>query len=154
LTDGPDQFYVDEVDPRRLHDLRRRVLRRNDPAANVVEPRDDEATSMHLAGLVGDEVVVTASFFAATDAADPDAVSYQLRFMATDPAVQGRGFGAAVLADAERRLRERGVTRLWAYARDSALGFYQSVGWTAVAGSEFLSVETALPHTVIYKALS
>jgi len=154
LTDATDQFRVAQIDPRRLLDLRRRVLRGDDPAANVVEPRDDEATSLHLAGLVDERVVVCASFFAAAFPGYADAPAYQLRFMATDPAVQGRGFGATVLIEAERRLSERGVARIWAYARDTALGFYRAVGWTAVAGSEFLSAETALPHTVIFKVLS
>jgi GNAT superfamily N-acetyltransferase len=154
LSESPGQFRVDQVDPRRLIDLRRRVLRGGDPTANVVEPRDDEVTSLHLAGLVDDQVVVCASFFAAAYPDEPEAVSYQLRFMATDPAVQGRGLGATVLVEAERRLRERGVTRIWAYARDTALGFYRAAGWSVVAGSEFLSAETALPHTVIVKALS
>ena len=98
--------------------------------------------------------MVCASFFHAAYPGDVDGDDYQLRFMATDPVVQGRGYGAQVLAEAQRRLRDRGVTRVWAYARDTALGFYQSVGWTAVAGSEFLSVETELPHTMIYKTLS
>jgi ribosomal protein S18 acetylase RimI-like enzyme len=154
LTDEPDSLRVAEVDSRALLDLRRRVLRGGDPEASVVEPRDDEPTSLHLAGLIVDRVVVCASFFLAAYPSGVEGDAYQLRFMATDPAVQGRGYGARVLAEAERRLRDRGVTRLWAYARDTALGFYRSVGWTVVAGSEFLSVETALPHTVIYKALS
>ena len=32
---------------------------------------------------------------------------------------------------------------------DSALGFYRSTGWTLVEGSEHLSPETLLPHTII-----
>jgi ribosomal protein S18 acetylase RimI-like enzyme len=144
---------VTEVNPRRLHDLRRRVLRGDDPFADVVEPRDDETTSLHLAGLVDGQIVVCASFFAAAYSEDPAVSAYQLRFMATDPAVQGRGFGARVLDEADTRLIDRGVARIWAHARDSALGFYRSVGWSLVEGSEFLSAETALPHTVIFKLL-
>ncbi|MFI5035557.1 MAG: GNAT family N-acetyltransferase [Acidimicrobiales bacterium] len=143
---------VEEVDPRRLHDLRRRVLRGGDPAAAVDEPRDTEATTLHLAGVLDGVVVVCASFYATPHAPEP-APAYQLRFMAADPAVRGRGFGARVLDEAERRLAARGVVRLWANARDSALGFYQSVGWTVVAGTHFVSVETGLPHTVIDKPL-
>jgi GNAT superfamily N-acetyltransferase len=154
LTDVGDGFHVRRVDPRRLHDLRRRVLRGDDPAASVIEPRDDEATSLHLAGLVGEEVVVCASFFLAPYTEEPASRAYQLRFMATDPAFQGRGYGARVLDEAEGQLRDPGVALLWAYARDPALGFYLSAGWIVVAGSEFLSAETALPHTVIVKSLS
>jgi GNAT superfamily N-acetyltransferase len=144
---------VDEVDPQRLHVLRRRVLRGDDPVARVDDLRDREVTSLHLAGIRDDEIVVCASFFVAPFALDPGALSYQLRFMATDPAYQGRGGGTRVLAEAERRLGERGATRLWANARDTALAFYRSAGWVAVEGSEFMSEETRLPHTVIYRPL-
>ena len=47
----------------------------------------------------------------------------------------------------------RGVEHLWANARDTALGFYLATGWTAVPGSEHLSKETQLPHTVVVKSL-
>jgi len=152
LTERVD-LRIEEVDPRRLHPLRRRVLRGDDPMARVDEPRDGEVTALHLAGVLDGEIVVCASFFEAAFAPDPGSSAYQLRFMATDAAVQGRGYGARVLAEAERRLRERGATRLWANARDTALGFYQSVGFVAVEGSEFLSAETQLPHTVIHMTL-
>ncbi|MGH9020516.1 MAG: GNAT family N-acetyltransferase [Acidimicrobiales bacterium] len=144
---------VTVVDPGELHDLRRLVLRGADPAADVVEPRDDDPRALHLAGSVGGVIVVCASIFAAPFPPDPGDDDHQLRFMATDPAVQGRGLGAAVLAEAERRLRVDATTRLWAYARDSALGFYRAVGWHVVPGSEFVSVDTGLPHTMIVKPL-
>jgi GNAT superfamily N-acetyltransferase len=111
-------------------------------------------TALHLAGLLDGVVVVCASFFESAFATNPESLTYQLRFMATDATVQGRGYGARVLAEAERRLSERGATRLWANARDTALGFYRSVGFVPVEGSEFMSVETQLPHTVIHKPLA
>ena len=84
---------------------------------------------------------------------NPTLVTYQLRYMATDYDVQGRGFGAQVLAVAEEDLRALGAQQIWANGRDSALGFYQHVGWRSVEGSEHLSAETKLPHTVIFKRL-
>jgi GNAT superfamily N-acetyltransferase len=153
LTESTDPLTIAEVDPRSLHDLRRRVLRGGDPSAQVSDVRDDEATSLHLAGLVDGAVVVCASFYPAADPYAPQVRAFQLRFMATDPAHQGRGYGARVLAEAERRLEARGAERLWANARDTALGFYQRTGWTAVPGSEFVSEWTALPHTVIFRPL-
>ena len=133
-----------------LYDLRRRVLRNNDPAANVVNAADEDRATRHFAGFVDGELLVSASFFA--DADDSDV--YQLRYMATDPRVQGRGYGAGVLAAAERHLSSEGVTRLWANARDSALGFYRRLGWRVIAGSEHISAETQIPHTVIEKDLA
>jgi len=108
---------------------------------------------VHLAGLLDGVVVASASFYVNPYAAEPRRPAYQLRFMATDPIVQGRGFGARVLAEGERRLAARGVELVWANGRDSALDFYRSCGWVVVVGSEFLSVETGIPHTVIVKEL-
>jgi hypothetical protein len=59
-----------------------------------------------------------------------------------------------MLERSKGELRRRGARQLWAYARDSALGFYLATGWSVVEGSQHVSVETGLPHTVIRMALS
>jgi len=148
-----NDFVIQRVAPQRLHDLRRRVLRNNDPAISVADPRDDEATAMHYAGLRNDEVVVSASLYPSTSPVRPELVTYQLRYMATDAAIQGLGFGRQVLQRAEADLRALGVEQLWANGRDTALGFYIALEWELVPGSEHLSPETQLPHTVIVKRL-
>ncbi|HEV2427500.1 MAG TPA: GNAT family N-acetyltransferase [Acidimicrobiales bacterium] len=151
MTEG---FVVEAVAPERLHDLRRRVLRRDDPAARVAEPRDDEPTALHLAGVLDGEVVVCASFYLAPYPIDPGRVDYQLRFMATDEGQRGRGLGAVVLAAGEAEVVARGARRVWANARDTALGFYERTGWRVVPDSALVSEETGLPHHVIVKDLA
>ena len=147
-------FEIHQVAPGLLHEIRRKVLRGGDPDASVVDPRDDEPTALHFAGLLGSRVVVSASFYPTTAPMAPDFVGYQLRYMATEPDVQGVGYAARVLATAEVELRRLGAQIIWANGRDSALGFYRSTGWRTIAGSEHLSAETRLPHTVIYKGLA
>ena len=141
------------MSPTALHAVRRRVLRGDDPAISVVDPRDDDETAVHVAGLLGERLVVTSSYYPSTSPVHPERVTYQLRYMATDFDVQGRGYGARVAEAAEAILRERGVEEIWANGRDTALGFYRATGWRTVPGSEHLSPETQLPHTVIYKSL-
>ncbi len=136
-----------------LYDLRRRVLRGGDRDANVDEPRDAAATSLHFGGYLDDVVVVSASFYLAASPTNADVVSYQLRFLATEPSVQRRGFAARVMAEARASLLAVGAQELWANARDSALGFYRATGWSVVPGSEHLSPETQLPHTIIVSRL-
>ena len=148
-----DDFRVERVSADELHDLRRRVLRNDDPAIYHPDPRDHDATSIHYAGLLGTRVVVSASFFPSAPPMIAALTTVQLRYMATDFDVQGRGYGARVLDFAEEDLRARGVEQPWANGRDTALGFYESVGWHCVEGSEHLSPETMLPHTVIFKRL-
>lgn len=147
------EFVVRRVDASVLYELRRRVLRGNDPNKTVVDDRDDEETSLHFGGFLDDRVVVSASLFPSTAPTRAQLSSYQLRYMASDFDVQGNGYGALVLIAAEDALRAQGVEQVWANARDTALGFYRSTGWTVLEGTEHLSLETKLPHTVIVKLL-
>lgn len=146
-------FAVAAVASSRLHDLRRRVLRGGLADAVVSDPRDDEPTALHLAGFLDGQVVVSASFYPSQSPTRAEFVTWMLRYMATEPAVQGRGYGAAVLTAGEELLRTKGVQQIWANGRDTALGFYRRLAWETVPGSEHLSPETRLPHTVITKNL-
>jgi GNAT superfamily N-acetyltransferase len=147
------ELRVERVEAARLHELRRRVLRGNDPTKNAGDARDDERATLHVGGFVDDRLVVSASFYLTRAPVHEELVSYQLRFMATDFDVQGRGYGAKVLDFALAALREQDGEQVWAYARDTALGFYVATGWGVVEGSEHLSAETQLPHTTIVKSL-
>ncbi len=130
------------------------MLRNDDPTLYHPDVRDDEPTSLHYGGFLGERLVVSASFFPSAPPMNPSLATYQLRYMATDLDVQGRGYGALVLQFAENDLRDRGIEQVWANGRDTALGFYQNVGWRCVEASEHVSPETNLPHTVIYKRLT
>jgi GNAT superfamily N-acetyltransferase len=147
------EFRVESVDATTLHELRRRVLREGDPTKSVDEARDAEPTSLHFAGILDGRVVVSASFYPTPAPIRQDLLSYQLRYMAVDADVQGRGYGARVLESAEDALREVGAQQIWANARDSALGFYLRTGWEAIPGSAHISSETQLPHQRIVKLL-
>lgn len=147
------EFRVARVHPLELHGLRRRVLRGDNPESSVADPRDENPTTLHYGGFLDDRLVVSASFYPSTSPLNELLVTYQLRYMATDFDVQGHGFGAIVLAVAEDELRVEGAQQLWANGRDTALGFYRATGWSFIEGTEHLSPETALPHTVIYKRL-
>lgn len=147
------QFAVRLVDAPSLYPLRRRVLRENSPDADVADPRDGDVSSRHYGGFIGPRLVVSASFYPTASPVDGVDDSWQLRYCATDFDVQGRGFGAAVLARALSDLRAAGAQQVWANARDTALRFYQSTGWRVVENSEHVSAQTNLPHTVIYQYL-
>jgi len=126
-------------------------LRGNDPAKVVADPRDEEPTSLHYAGLIDGRVVVCASFYPSSSPVGTDERTYQLRYMATDADHQRHGHATKVLERAERDLVAIGVQLLWANGRDTALDFYRASGWRLVEGSEHLSPETSLPHTVIVR---
>lgn len=146
-------LHVEAVPAEALHDLRRRVLRGGDPAAGVSDPRDDEPTTCHFGCFHEERLIAGGSFYPSTSPVTPEAIAWQLRYLATEAFARGRGAGSLLLRAAETRLGSLGVDQLWANGRDSALGFYDREGWRRLAGSEHVSRETGLPHTVIVKDL-
>jgi N-acetylglutamate synthase-like GNAT family acetyltransferase len=74
----------------------------------------------------------------------------QLRQMAVDTEVQGKGVGAQIVAFAEGIARERGFKELFMNARDAVLEFYTKCGYT-IRGAQFF--EVGIPHHVMYKTL-
>ena len=137
-----------------LHDLRRRVLRDDDPLVDVSNPADAADTSLHFGGFLGERAVVSASFYDRPAPFAPDEPAYQLRYMATDFDVRGRGLGARLLTSALDELARRGVRRVWANARTSALAFYEARGWVVLPDSLFVSGETGIDHVVIHLSLT
>jgi GNAT superfamily N-acetyltransferase len=144
---------LERVPATSLYDLRRRVLRGDDPLVDVTNDADQAATTSHYGVLVGRRVVVGASFFAASPPFGSDEGAYQLRYMATDFDVQGRGLGTALLAHALEELRGAGVRLVWANARTTALDFYRATGWSVLDNSLHVSAETGIDHVVIHRSV-
>src|SRR4051794_2701491 len=138
-----------EVPTEGTHELRRRVLRDGDPDVDVTFPEDTAAGAFHLAAVDEDERVVgVATFFPSPTPYRPGAKTYQLRGMAVDDGLQGSGVGRTLLEAAAERLRTVGVDAAWANARDTALGFYERLGWK-VAGDGFRYGWRSMPHHVV-----
>lgn len=72
----------------------------------------------------------------------------QLRQMAVDTSVQGKGVGARIVAFAEGIARERGFTELFMHARDAVMEFYTKCGYS-VRGGQFF--EVGIPHHIMFK---
>lgn len=144
---------IARTEPEALYDVRRTVLRGGDPEKVVSDDRDHDVNALHVAARIDDQVVGSASFYPSQHPDGIAATTYQLRYLAVLPALQREGVGAALMHFAEELLRQRDVRYLWANGRDTALAFYQATGWLLIPGSEHLSPETQLPHTVITKQL-
>jgi predicted GNAT family N-acyltransferase len=71
--------------------------------------------------------------------------------MAADPAVRGRGHGAAVLAELHRQAVLRGYRQVELHAQVGARGFYERAGYTAV-GEEY--EEAGIAHVTMRRSLS
>jgi predicted GNAT family N-acyltransferase len=74
----------------------------------------------------------------------------QLRQMAVDSGLQGKGIGRQLILFAEEQSRNNGFTQLMMHARKEAKGFYEKLGYT-VKGPEF--EEVGIPHYEMSKEL-
>ena len=75
----------------------------------------------------------------------------QIRFMAVAPAAAGTGLGRRVVAYLEQEARAGGLTEIVLHARETAVGFYEKLGYELVAPSHTLF--GVLPHFLMRKQL-
>ena len=53
----------------------------------------------------------------------------QIRFMAVDDNMQGQGLGQKIINDLEQKASQLGMSEIMLNARESAIGFYQKLGY-------------------------
>ena len=70
--------------------------------------------------------------------------------MAVQNNLQGKGIGASMLNFAETLSRDKGYKKLIMHARETAVGFYEKLGYKVV-GNKF--TEVTIPHYVMEKRL-
>jgi predicted GNAT family N-acyltransferase len=133
VTVDPGAVTVEEVPLDVVVPLRSAVLRGGGPAAM---PGDDDPATVHLAARTADGTVVgVVRLSPAPCPWRPDArTPWQLRGMATDPAVRGSGTGRVLVAASLSLVAARGGELLWCDARVAAAGFYERMGFTVVTG--------------------
>lgn len=122
---------VDEVPAGVTYPLRGAVLRRGRP---VEIDGDDEPGTFHLAARTPEgQVVGVVRFHPAPCPWRGDArAPWQLRGMATDPAVRGTGVGRQLVVDGLDRVAALGGDLVWCDARMAAVGFYERMGFAVV----------------------
>ena len=126
---------IRQVPAEEIRPLRHRVLRPGQTFEETAYPGDDLPDTVHLGAFDGDRLVGIASLYRE----GRDEPGWRLRGMATDAAVRGAGFGAALLAACIDHVAAAGGGELWCNARMSAVGFYRR------AGFEVLSEEFDVP---------
>ena len=140
---------VEVVDEARTRGLRRRVLRPGDAAAPA--PGDGPG-SVHLAALDDTGAVVGSAALLPGPAPQsvPDhGAPFQLRGMAVEPGLRGRGVGSALLRACLAEAATRGAGLLWCNARVTAVAFYERHG-LRTAGGEFVSPATGVRHVEMW----
>lgn len=72
----------------------------------------------------------------------------QIRFMAVDDKAQGQGLGLQIINELERQASQLGMTEICLNARDTAVGFYQKIGYENKGYSHTLFGEVKHTHMV------
>ena len=139
---------VREISALDAHPLRKAVLRRGIENPDLHYPQDDDPRSFHLGVFENHDLVAVASFTPAPTPWREGVDAWQLRGMAVADGVQRGGIGTAIIDAAKARVRAAGATVLWCNARDTALGFYERLGFT-VCGDGFVTADSGLPHHVM-----
>ncbi|MEO6818198.1 MAG: GNAT family N-acetyltransferase [Ginsengibacter sp.] len=80
-----------------------------------------------------------------------DNSTIQLRQMAVQDNLQGKGVGGTIMHFAENVARDKGYKKMMMHARTTAEGFYEKLGYHIV-GDEFM--EVSLPHFIMEKNLT
>jgi GNAT superfamily N-acetyltransferase len=132
--------------------LRVAVLRRDTPATDCNYPEDAYPDVVHF-GIIHEGVAIaTSSWFMKECPEKPGVTAMQLKGMAVAESLQGAGLGALLIDAGLALAKERGATIAWARARDSAMGFYERLGFVST-GDGFVDGPTAMPHHIVVRTL-
>ncbi len=139
--------------------LRHRILRPNRDISSATYIEDDDKTTTHVA-VVEDNKICGVLTLLATKIV-PKNLEFlsintydfiQLRGMAVDEKLQGRGVGKFLIDNTlSRLLTEAQYKTLWCNARTYALPFYLKLGFKVV-GDEFIVPDVG-PHFIMYKTI-
>ena len=132
--------------------LRVAVLRKSTPATDCNYPEDVYPDIVHFGIIHEGTAIATSSWFMKECPEQPGALSMQLKGMAVADHLQGAGLGALLIDAGLALANERGAAIAWARARDSALGFYERLGFVST-GDGFIDGPTAMPHHTVVRTL-
>lgn len=136
------------LDTRDVLDLRRDVLRRGTPSNEPGYPEDDLPGTVHLGVLDAGVVVATSTWMPRENPCRPGIPALQLRGMAVADSLQRSGIGSLIVTAGLEHARSCGARVVWANARDTAIGFYERLGFV-VRGDGFIEENSGLPHHVM-----
>jgi predicted N-acetyltransferase YhbS len=123
------------------------VLRPGFPESAVHTDRDDAPDTVHLAAFDGDDVVGVVTMFAELLPDDPRP-AMRFRWMAVDETRRGTGTGQALMRHAAVVAHEGGYELMWAHGRETALGFYERLGFRVI-GDGYTDSVTQIRHRFV-----
>jgi predicted GNAT family N-acyltransferase len=111
------------------HPIRHKMLRPNGTLEDCIFQGDSDELTFHLGAFVDKKLVSVASFYFEKNERFSDTYQYQ-----------GQGLSSALLRTAFPVIKQNQCTLLWCNAREKAMGFYKTVGFSE--NGDFFSI----PH--------
>jgi predicted GNAT family N-acyltransferase len=141
------------VDGVSTKELRRAVLRPSWPVGSSMHG-DENPDAVHFAAVEDDGSIIGCCLILPRSYPNrpAEAGAWQLRGMATTPARQGQGIGAAIIAAAMAEAKRRAGRLVWCDARTTAVAFYRAHGFAA-EGAEFIHPESGIPHFRMWRTI-
>ena len=124
--------------------LRDLILRRPLGLSFSADQLHAEADSCHLGCYIDDEMIGCLVLKPIDDG------NVQMRQVAVVERMQGRGIGKQMVKYSEALAKKKGFREMVLHARETAVPFYESLGYTKV-GNRF--IEVTLPHWTMEKVL-
>jgi GNAT superfamily N-acetyltransferase len=125
--------------------IRCAILRPGFPPEAAIFEGDDRPDTRHFGCFLDGQLQGVASIYRAPlPGGVPVQEGFQLRGMAVQPEMRGRGCGVALVRACELQARSQGADLLWCNARSKAVEFYRRHGFSTV-GEEF-DIPTVGPH--------
>jgi len=125
-------------------ELRNSILRAPLGLALSVEDLKNEELQLHF-GIVESDTLLACLVIKPIDQSQ-----VRLRQMAVAKTHQGQGLGSLLVSQTESMLRARGFNEVLLHARQTAIGFYQHLGYS-ISGEIF--TEIGIPHINMNKAI-
>lgn len=146
------RIHIREIPADAVYSVRQPVLRPGRPLSECIFEGDTFEKTLHLGLSLDENLIGVASFMQNSNPLFNEANQYQLRGMAVLSDYKGKGFGASLLIEGEKRLKNLGNNPfLWFNARDHAIGFYEKFGYKSI-GEKF-DVPGVCQHIVMFKPL-
>ena len=142
---------IQKITSTETYPVRHIVLRAGKPIESCQFDGDELVSSHHFGYYLNNQIIGVISLFAIDNDHLAAEKSFQIRGMAVLPSFQKQGIGEALVKEAEKFCTTQKADLIWFNARNSAVGFYQKMGYEIV-GSEF-EIKEVGPHFLMFKKI-
>lgn len=131
--------------------VRNAVLRKGKPIESCVFPGDELSTTKHF-GIFNGGIIGVISLFQNSNSIFQNPFQIQIRGMAILEDYQGLRLGEKLIESCEDYLKTDIETLIWFNARESALGFYEKLGYEVIG--DIFNIEGVGKHYIMFKKLN